>query len=81
MRNFSIELKINCINEAKNSSQSEVSRKCFFHRGVLIERAPYFATLRSLINVQSSVINVKGDNFSKKNKRTGRKSSSISVQG
>ena len=31
-------------------------------------------TLRSLINVQ-------GDKFSKKNKRTGRKSSSISVQG
>ena len=37
-------------------------------------------TLRSLINVQS-VINVQGENFSKKNKRTGRKSSSISVQG
>ena len=37
-------------------------------------------TLRSLINVQS-VINVQGDKFSKKNKRTGRKISSISVQG
>ena len=37
-------------------------------------------TLRSLINVQS-IINVQGDKFSKKNKRTGRKSSSISVQG
>ena len=36
-------------------------------------------TLRSLINVQS-VINVQGDTFSKKNKYTGRKSSSISVQ-
>ena len=39
----------------------------------------YCLTLRSLINVQS-VINVQGDQFSKKNKRTGRKSSSISVQ-
>ena len=39
-----------------------------------------FSTLRSLINVQS-VINVQGDKFSKKNKRTGRKSSPISVQG
>ena len=38
------------------------------------------STLRSLINVQS-VINVLGDIFSKKNKRTGRKISSISVQG
>ena len=28
-----------------------------------------------------SVLNVQGDKFSKKNKRTGRKSSSISVQG
>ena len=37
-------------------------------------------TLRSLINVQSG-INVQGDKFSKKNKRTGRKSSSISVKG
>ena len=36
-------------------------------------------TLWSLINVQS-VINVQGDKFSKKNKRTGRKSSSIRVQ-
>ena len=36
-------------------------------------------TLRSLINVQS-VINVQGDKFSKKNKRTSRKSSSISVE-
>ena len=35
-------------------------------------------TLRSLINVQS-VINVQGDKFSKKNKRTGRKSSSKNV--
>ena len=34
-------------------------------------------TLRSLINVES-VINVQGDKFSTKNKRTGRKSSSIS---
>ena len=37
-------------------------------------------TLRSLINVQS-VINVQGDKFSKKIKRTGRKRTSISVQG
>ena len=39
-----------------------------------------WTTVRSLINVQS-VINVKGDKFSKKNKLTGRKSSLISVQG
>ena len=36
-------------------------------------------TLMSLINVQSA-ITVQGDKLSKKNKRTGRKSSSISVQ-
>ena len=39
-----------------------------------------YHTLRSLINVQS-VIKVKGDKFSKKNKRADRKNSSISVQG
>ena len=42
-------------------------------------RPEYTITLRSLINVQS-VINVQGDKFSKKNKRTGQKSSPISVQ-
>ena len=37
--------------------------------------------LNELDNTLRSVINVQGDKFSKKNKRTGRKSPSISVQG
>ena len=38
-----------------------------------------YRTLMSLINIQSS-ITVQGDKLSKKNKHTGRKSSSISVR-
>ena len=40
-RNFYIELKFNCINEAKN----EVSRKYISQKGVLIEREHYYAIL------------------------------------
>ena len=41
----------------------------------------YFGFIDVLSTTLRSLINVQGDKFSKKNKRTGRKSSSISVQG
>ena len=42
--NFSIEFKLNCINEAKQSSKNEVAN-LFFMGGVLLERAHYSAIL------------------------------------
>ena len=41
---FSIEFKLNCIRR-QNLPENRVSRKCIFHRGVLIERAHYYAIL------------------------------------
>ena len=54
--------------------------KGFVENGVFRAKAlSKLSTLLSLINIQS-LITVQGDKLSKKNKRTGRKSSSISVQ-
>ena len=54
--------------------------KGFVENGVFRAKAlSKLSTLLYLINIQS-LITVQGDKLSKKNKRTGRKSSSISVQ-
>ena len=76
MRTFYINFNLEFVLE-KNLVDFNYSSLFFAN---IIQCSGQISTLRSLINVQS-VINVQGDKFSKKNKRTGRKSSSISVQG
>ena len=63
----------NAINSSVNYGKSVIQSLWLKSISSFVNKSIRKYTLRSLINVH-------GDKFSKKNKRTGRKSSSISVQ-